>query len=120
MAASFLLTASVQVPMQLLPLRALLGCRALLLLDLLGGSPECPHSLRQLARQPNPPSITWVTLPSMETPPLVSAGTCSVTHPSLLPWSRGKIVTKNQPGCYSLRRPEVQNTGAMVGGLESS
>lgn len=72
---------------------------------LTGGSPECPHSLRHLARQPNPPSITWVTLPSMETPPLVSAGTCSVTHPSLLPWSRGKIFTKNQPGCYSLRQP---------------
>lgn len=85
---------------------------------LTGSSPGCPHSHRQLARQPSlRPSITWVTLLSMETLPLVSVGTSSVTHPSLLPWSRGKIVTKNQPGCCSLGQsgPRSRTQGLLSG-----
>ena len=56
-----------------------------------------------------PPSITCITLPSMETPPLVSVGTCSVAHPSQLPWSRGNIFTKNQTGSCSLGQPSPRS-----------
>ena len=56
MAASFLLTASVQGPMQRLPLRALLGCRALLLLDLLGGLQSVPTASGIWPASPTPPA----------------------------------------------------------------
>lgn len=114
MAAPFPLTASVQVWMQPLPRWAPPGVQASAPSGLTGGSPGCPHGRRQLARQPSPPaspvspSLPWRHRHCFLWAP-AAWHTPACPHPSQPPWSRGKICTKEQPGCCSLGQPGLRS-----------